>query len=107
MRACSNKPVGRVLVVDDHAAARESMVDVLRHAGHEVESSGSAVHALPLLEEDDRFDVVLTDLQMPGMDGLEFIRQIGQRRLRVQVLMITAHATISSAVDAMRHGAFD
>jgi len=44
---------------------------------------------------------------MPGMDGLELIRQIHQRRLRVQVLMITAHATIASAVEAMRHGAFD
>ncbi len=97
---------GRILVVDDHAAARESVADVLRHAGYEVECSASAVEALPILGR-KRFDVVVTDLQMPGMDGLEFIRQMSQRRLRVQVLMITAHATISSAVEAMRHGAFD
>ncbi len=98
--------LGRVLVVDDHAAARESVADVLRHAGYDVVGSASALEALPTLKR-EAFDVVLTDLQMPGMDGLEFIRQISQCRLEVQVLMITAHATIASAVEAMRYGAFD
>lgn len=97
---------GRVLVVDDNDAARSSVADVLRHAGYDVVDSSSAVEALPTLER-EAFDVVVTDLQMPGMDGLEFIRQISQRRLEVQVLMVTAHATIASAVEAMRYGAFD
>jgi len=105
-RAPETTRSGRVLVVDDHTAARESIADVLRHAGYEVVGSASAVEALPLLEQ-DTFDVVVTDLQMPGMDGLEFIRQIGLRRLQVQILMVTAHATIASAVEAMRQGAFD
>lgn len=98
--------LGRVLVVDDNVAARESVADVLRHAGYFVVGSASAVEALPKLER-ETFDVVVTDLQMPGMDGVEFIRQISQRRLEVQVLMVTAHATIASAVEAMRLGAFD
>ena len=55
----------------------------------------------------NQIDVVVTDLQMPGMNGLEFIREIERRRLDVQVLMITAHASVSSAVEAMRLGAFD
>ncbi len=101
----------RVLVVDDHAAARESVADVLRHAGYEVISLGSPMEALPCLDqaclEQEAFDLVITDLQMPGMDGLEFIRQIHHRGLTTQVLMITAHASISSAVEAMRQGAFD
>ncbi|NOY42875.1 MAG: sigma-54-dependent Fis family transcriptional regulator [Planctomycetes bacterium] len=101
-----SQTTGRVLVVDDHAAARESVADVLRHSGYEVVCLASAVEALPVLEKSS-FDVVITDLQMPGMDGLEFIRQIEQRQHGGQVLMITAHATISSAVEAMRHGAFD
>ena len=98
--------LGRVLVVDDHAAARESVADVLRQAGYKVLCLASAVEALPQLQQES-FEVVITDLQMPGMDGLEFIRQIDRLRLRVEVLMITAHATIASAVEAMRHGAFD
>lgn len=98
--------LGTVLVVDDHAAARESVADVLRHVGYDVVSLGSPMEALPCLEQ-QTFDLVITDLQMPGIDGLEFIRQIRQRRIPTQVLMITAHATISSAVEAMRQGAFD
>ena len=97
---------GRILVVDDHAAARESVADVLRQAGYEVAGLASAVEALTVLEG-ETFHVVITDLQMPGMDGLEFIRQISRRRLHAEVLMITAHATIASAVEAMRYGAFD
>lgn len=110
-RTSTTQRTNRVLVVDDHAAARESVADVLRHASYEVVCSASAVEALPVIDAavaDDRpFDVVVTDLQMPGMDGLELMRQIKQRRLHVQILMITAHATVASAVEAMRHGAFD
>jgi DNA-binding NtrC family response regulator len=95
-----------VLVVDDHAAVRESVIDVLRQAGYEAEGLASAVEALPLVERGG-FDVVITDLQMPGIDGLEFIRQMSRRRLAAQAIMITAHATIASAVEAMRFGAFD
>ncbi|MEM8944633.1 MAG: sigma-54 dependent transcriptional regulator [Planctomycetota bacterium] len=106
MRQSESNETRTVLVVDDHAAARESVADVLRHAGYQVTGLGSPMEALPYLERHE-IDLVITDLQMPGMDGLEFIRQIHLRRLPTQVLMITAHATISSAVDAMRHGAFD
>jgi DNA-binding NtrC family response regulator len=97
---------GSVLVVDDHASARESMADVLRHAGHDVRCCSSAVEALKQL---DRWsaDVIVTDLKMPGMNGLEFIRALAQRPLDAQIVMVTAHATVSSAVDAMRLGAFD
>ncbi len=97
---------GRVLVVDDNPYARQSIADVLRHAGYQVECLGSAVEALKLLERES-FDVVITDLQMPGMDGLAFIRQLERRPHGAQVLMVTAHATVASAVSAMRHGAFD
>jgi DNA-binding NtrC family response regulator len=94
------------LVVDDHAAGRASVIDVLCQAGYAVEGLASAVEALPLVDARS-FDVVITDLQMPGVDGLEFIRQLSRRRLPTQVIMITAHATIPSAVEAMRLGAFD
>ena len=97
---------GHVLVVDDHASARESMADVLRHAGHDVRCCSSAVEALQQL---DRWsaDVIVTDLKMPGMNGLEFIRALAERSIDAQIVMVTAHATVASAVDAMRLGAFD
>jgi DNA-binding NtrC family response regulator len=106
MSQAKAKLVRRVLVVDDHAPARESVADVLRHVGYEVTGASSASEAIGLLNRQE-FQVIITDLQMPGMDGLEFIRQIYQRRLLVQVIMVTAHATIASAVEAMRYGAFD
>jgi DNA-binding NtrC family response regulator len=106
MRKAKPETSFRVLVVDDHASARESVADVLRHAGYDVATCASAIEALGRLGTRP-VDVVITDLQMPGMDGLEFIREIERRRLGVQVLMITAHASVASAVEAMRHGAFD
>jgi DNA-binding NtrC family response regulator len=96
----------RVLVVDDHDSAREAVADVLRHAQYDVTACASAMEALAKLAG-GKIDVVVTDLQMPGMNGIEFIREIERRRLDVQVLMITAHASVSSAVEAMRHGACD
>ena len=99
-------PAGRVLVVDDHRQARESMADVLRQAGHGVACCASASEALQVLGRES-YDCIITDLKMPGMNGLEFIVQLEQRRQPAQVVMITAHATVNSAVEAMRHGAFD
>ncbi len=98
--------IGSVLVVDDNTRARQSMADVLRAAGHEVQSCASAIEALKVLGK-STFDVIITDLQMPGMNGLEFIRAIESRELDSQVVMVTAFASVSSAVEAMRHGAFD
>jgi DNA-binding NtrC family response regulator len=97
---------GRILVVDDHAEARRSMADVLGHFGNRVETVSSAIEALKRLDRDD-FDLVITDLQMPGMSGLDFIRQLNGRRHGALVLMVTAYASISTAVEAMRLGAFD
>jgi DNA-binding NtrC family response regulator len=97
---------GRVLIVDDHRSARESMADILGHAGYAVESVSSAVEAIQVLGTKS-VDLIITDLQMPGMSGLEFIRELEKRRHGAQIVMITAHASVASAVEAMRHGAFD
>ena len=97
---------GRVLVVDDHLRARDSMADVLRQAGHRVDCCSSAAEALQTVQRES-FDCIVTDLKMPGMNGVEFIIQLEQRRYGAQVVMVTAHASVTSAVEAMRHGAFD
>ena len=95
-----------ILVVDDHASARTSMADVLSHAGHQVDCCASAHEALTLLRGSS-YDVVLTDLNMPGMTGLEFMQTLSNENCESQIIMITAHASIHTAVEAMRFGAFD
>lgn len=100
------QPQGRVMVVDDHAAARDSMAEILSCAGHRVRCCASAIEALRELEG-SALDVIITDLRMPGMSGLEFIRALEQRRCDAQIVMVTAHGSVSAAVEAMRHGAFD
>jgi DNA-binding NtrC family response regulator len=97
---------GRVLVVDDHQPARESMADVLRQAGHRVACCSSAAEALQRVER-EKYDCIITDLKMPGMNGVEFIVQLEQRQYGAQIVMVTAHASVTTAVEAMRHGAFD
>lgn len=97
---------GSVLVVDDHSRARESMTDILSHVGHRVDCCSGAREALDRLNDND-FDVIITDLMMPGMTGVEFICELERRRCDSQVVMITAHASVETAVQAMRHGAFD
>jgi DNA-binding NtrC family response regulator len=98
--------VGRVLVVDDNPRARQSMVDCLEAAGHEVLPAAGAIEGLKLTQRQS-FDVIITDLQMPGMDGLAFIRTLAERAVDAQIVMVTAYASVGSAVEAMRHGAFD
>jgi DNA-binding NtrC family response regulator len=106
MKLSESDALGRVLVVDDHRDARESMADVLRQAGHQVACCSSAAEALEVVAR-EAFDCVVTDLKMPGMNGVEFIIQLDQRQYGAQVVMVTAHASVSTAVEAMRHGAFD
>lgn len=97
---------GMVLVVDDHPQSRESMADILRQAGHTVDCCSSAAEALQQIER-RAYDCIVTDLKMPGMSGLELILQLETRGYPAQVVMVTAYGTVPSAVEAMRHGAFD
>ena len=95
-----------ILVVDDHARAREAVVEVLTCLGYQVTQCASGAEAVAALGEHE-FDLVVTDLQMPGMGGIELIQHITSHWPATQVLMMTAHASIDTAVEAMRFGAFD
>jgi DNA-binding NtrC family response regulator len=105
-RQHDEKSTGCVLVVDDHRTARESIAETLEQSGPEVSGCSSAAEALNILER-EKFDCIVTDFKMPGMNGVEFIIQHERRQYGSQMVMVTAHATVSSAVAAMRHGAFD
>ncbi len=96
----------RILVVDDDAVFREELATLLSDWGHEVESVNSAAKALEALEIAE-FDSVFSDVRMPRMNGIEFLRQVRERWPRMYVVMITGYATVETAVEAMKLGAFD
>jgi DNA-binding NtrC family response regulator len=97
---------GRLLVVDDEAISRDNLALALRRQGHEAVTAGSGSEALDLLRGGD-FDMVLTDLMMEGMDGLELLRSIKAGFPDVEVVVITGYPTVDTAVEAMRAGAYD
>jgi DNA-binding NtrC family response regulator len=99
-------PCGNLLVVDDEPAVRQSLASWFRQDGFWVESAENANEALRLLR-DRAFDVVLLDIKMPGMDGMELLDHIHRIDPRIAVIMITAFASVETAVQALKQGAFD
>lgn len=95
-----------VLVVEDDAPLREALADTLELAGYSVMAAGDAQQALAWLEKRAP-GLVLTDVQMPGMDGHALLRNIKARRPEIPVLIMTAYGQIERAVEAMREGASD
>ncbi len=106
MNTLGDQHGGNILVVDDHETVRESITAALAMLGHQVDSAANAKEALRRMPA-DHIDVVVTDLQMPGMDGLELMQRLQQDSHDAEIVMITAHASVSTAVEAMRRGAFD
>jgi len=97
----------RILVVDDEPGMREGCRKVLSPQGYAVETAEDGPTALAALREGPAFDAALIDLKMPGMDGLELIRHIREQDQDIVLFVITAYATIDTAVKATRLGAFD
>jgi two-component system response regulator HydG len=96
----------RVLVVDDEASARSGLEKLLRQEGYVVDTAADGDAALAIVAEHPP-DLVLTDLRMPGMDGLELLERLRERDGELPVLVVTALGDVSTAVQAMRAGADD
>ena len=96
----------RVLVIDDEDIVRTSCSRTLVPEGYEMELARNGIEGLKRLEE-SRFDLVLTDLKMPDMDGIEVLRNIKERWPGVEVIIITGYQTVETAVKAIKLGAFD
>ena len=96
----------RVLVVDDTAANRRLVAALLSAEGFTVEGAEGGVQALEMVEKSPP-DLILLDLQMPGMDGLTVLRELRKQWPDLPVVMQTAHGDIPSAVQAMKRGAID
>src|SRR5262245_48952391 len=96
----------RILVVEDDAIFLRPLQRTLEVAGYEVIPVSSGEEAIDLLKEDD-VDLVLTDKRLPGMDGVELVRRVKAEHPDLAMVVMTAHGTIESAVEAMRIGAAD
>ncbi|MEE2906302.1 MAG: sigma-54 dependent transcriptional regulator [Planctomycetota bacterium] len=98
--------MARILVVDDKELMRDSVGTMLSRRGHTVVAAGSGAAAIERIAQRP-VDVVVSDLQMPGMDGLELMQTIRERDDSIPVILMTAFATIETAVGAMKNGAWD
>ena len=96
----------RILAVDDQRYFRELIEGLLDDEGYDVQTTSSGEEALHILERED-FDVVLTDLVMPGIDGSELVARIKERIPDQEIVMVTGVVDVKTAVDAMKQGATD
>ena len=98
-----------VLIVDDEVAFVETLVKRLAKRDLRVVAAHSGTEALDKLEAGGptKIDVVILDVKMPGMDGLETLARIKEQHPLIEVVMLTGHATVESAIDGMKKGAFD
>jgi two-component system response regulator (stage 0 sporulation protein F) len=98
--------LGRILVVDDEAPVREVLAEYFATEGYAVEAATSGVEALTAIRG-GRADLVLLDVRMPGLDGVQVLRRIRELDERVAVIMVTANEDVSLAKETLKLGAFD
>ncbi|MEW6351698.1 MAG: response regulator [Thermodesulfobacteriota bacterium] len=97
----------RVLLVDDEQPFVEALSKRLAKRGLEVVPAYSGPEALQIIDQDKRIDTVVLDVKMPGMDGIEVLKAIKAKVPLVEVIMLTGHATVESAIEGMKLGALD
>ena len=100
-------PQSFVLLVDDEVPFVETMTKRLEKRDLKVKTAFSGQGALEALEKNQNIDVVILDVKMPGMDGIETLMEIKKAYPLTEVLMLTAHATVESAIEGMKLGAHD
>jgi DNA-binding response OmpR family regulator len=96
-----------VMVVDDEAVARISLAEILRLEGYHVATAASGEEALSLLSKSGPFDLMLLDLKMPGMDGIEVTEVVQKESPGTVIILLTAFGTLETAIEAIRQGAHD
>ena len=96
----------RILLVDDEPLMRLSMVDALEAIGHDVEAATSGTEGIEAIRQRP-FDLVITDLRLPGADGLAVLKATKEQSPSSEIAVITAHGSVETAVGAMKLGAFD
>ncbi|MBF0594948.1 MAG: response regulator [Candidatus Omnitrophica bacterium] len=96
----------KILVVDDEEMLRDRLKSLLELDDYEVVLADSGLHGLDVYQK-EKPDIIVSDIRMPGMDGIEFLKKIKELKTDVEVIMLTGHGGIESAIEAMKIGAFD
>ena len=96
----------RILIVDDEEVLRDVLDAVLRREGFDVVMAASGEQALSVLDDDDAIDLVILDVMLPGISGIDTLRAIRIANPQLPVIVITAFSSIDGAIEAMKHGAF-
>ncbi|MBN1599501.1 MAG: sigma-54-dependent Fis family transcriptional regulator [Bacteroidales bacterium] len=98
--------MAHVLAIDDEKSIRNTLKEILEYENHQVDLAEDGPSGLEIFKQ-NKFDVVLCDIKMPGMDGIEVLQQIVEHDHEIPVIMISGHGNIDTAVDAIKKGAYD
>jgi DNA-binding NtrC family response regulator len=99
--------MSKILVIDDEQRIRTTLREILEYEEHSVELAADGPTALKILTERNDFEIVLCDIKMPEMDGIEVLEKITEMQSDAQVIMISGHGTVDAAVESIKKGAFD
>ena len=96
----------RILIIDDEQAVCGFLMEFLEGEGYAVFTAATADEAMMFMGT-QAFDVIMTDIRMPGLSGIELLRQVREYELKSQVIIMTSYATVDTAIEAIRYGAYD
>src|SRR5678810_654705 len=95
-----------ILLIEDEKAIRKTLSEILSYEGYKIDEAGDGEEGLKKFK-DKNYDIVLCDIKMPKMDGIEFLQKAGESNADIPVIMISGHGNIETAVEAVKKGAFD
>ena len=98
--------MAKILVIDDEKSIRNTLKEILEYEGHEVQDAPDGMEGLKKIEA-EKFDIILSDIKMPKMDGMELLDKILELQNDTPIIMISGHGTIETAVEAIKKGAYD
>jgi two-component system nitrogen regulation response regulator NtrX len=104
--ASQKKAMSNILIIDDEKAIRKTLSEILSYEGYKIDEAGDGEEGLKKFKEVE-YDVVLCDIKMPKIDGIEFLEKAKEFNRDVPIIMISGHGTIETAVEAVRKGAYD
>src|SRR5579872_920676 len=98
--------MSNILIIDDKKAIRKTLSEILSYEGYKIDEAGDGEEGLKKAKEKE-YDVILCDIKMPKLDGIEFLEKVKETNPDVPVIMISGHGTIETAVEAVKKGAYD